>query len=147
MTRLHLAGGKCGRRTTTNNDPLYTILYQFISLLQMNRKTKMATNIDCFVRIAPVTMDVNYGRSLRIISLTYAPRGAKASVQSGIYRIPHTVIYCLFFCQYLYLSSMNSVVVQSTLRVHACRTSPNSLVRLHHIVYTLLAVSHQWVRI
>ena len=48
-------------------------------------------NIDCFVRIAPVTMDVNYGRSLRVTSLTYVPRGAEASVQSGIYRLTHTV--------------------------------------------------------
>ena len=103
-------------------------------------------SIDCFVRIAPVTMDVNYGRSLREISLTYVPRGAEVSVQSGIYRIPYTVICCLLFVN-AYLSSMNSVVVPSTLRAHACRMSSNSLIRLHHIVYTLLAVSHQWVRI
>ena len=100
-------------------------------------------NIDCFVRTAPVTTDVNYGHALRIISLTSVPRGAEASVQSGIYRIPHTIICCLLFVN-VYLCSMNSVVVQSTLRAHACRMSQNSLVREHHIAYSLLTVRHQW---
>ena len=72
-------------------------------------------NIDCFVRTAPVTMDVNYSRLPRVTYLTYVPRGAEASVQSGIYRMPRIVICCLLFVN-AYLSSMNFVVVQSTLR-------------------------------
>ena len=59
-------------------------------------------NIDCFVRIAPVTMDVNYGRSLRVTTyLTSVPHGAEASVQSQIYRIPHTVFLLPLICQCL----------------------------------------------
>ena len=91
-------------------------------------------NIDCFARIAPVAMDVNYGRSLRATPLTYVGllRGAVASLQFGTYRIPHTVICCLFSVNAC-LSSMNFVVVQSALRAHACRMSPSSLLRSHHI--------------
>ena len=100
-------------------------------------------NINCLIRIAPVIMDVNYGRSLRVTSPTSVPCGAEASVQSGIYRIPHTVICCLLFVN-VCLCSMNYAVVQSTLCAHACRMSQNLLTRLHHIVYILLAVSHQW---
>jgi len=102
------------------------------------------SNIDCFIRIVPVIMDANYGRSLRVISLTSVPRGAEASDQSGIYRIQHTVICCLLFAD-VYLCLMNSAVAQLTLRAHACLISQSSLVRLYHMVYTLLAVSHQWV--
>ena len=58
-------------------------------------------NIDCFVRIAPVTMDVNYGRLPRVTYLTYVPRGDEASVQSGIYRMPHTVILLPLICRCL----------------------------------------------
>jgi len=64
--------------------------------------------------------------------------------QFGIYRIPHAFICCLLFVSaYLYLT--NSVAVQSSLRAHAYRTSHNSSVRLHRIVYTLHVVIHQWV--
>jgi hypothetical protein len=102
-------------------------------------------NIDCFVRTAPVIMDVNYGCLTRVTYLTFVRRGAEASVQSGIYRMPRIVICCLLFVN-AYLSLMNFVVVQSTLCAHACRMSPNSLVRSHHMVCTLLAAIHQWVR-
>ena len=61
-------------------------------------------NINCLIFIAPVIMDVNYGRSLRVTSLTSVLRGAEASVQSGNYRIPHTVTL-LFAASYLSLSA------------------------------------------
>jgi len=82
------------------------------------------------------------------------------SVQIGIYRIPQTVLRCLLYVialpvfvalpvfsymslPYLYLT--NSVAVQLTLQAHAHPMSHNSSVRLRRIVYTLLAVIHQWV--
>jgi len=103
-------------------------------------------SINCFIYIVPVTTDVNYGRSPRVISLTSVLRGAAMSVQFGIYRIPHTVICCLLFVSaYLYLT--NLVAAQSTLRTdaYAYRMSHNSSVRLRRIVCTLHAVIHQWV--
>jgi len=58
--------------------------------------------------------------------------------------VPHTVVRCLLFVD-AYLFSMNSAAVQSTLPVHAYRTSQHRLVTLRRIVYTLLVVSHHWV--
>jgi len=82
---------------------------------------------------------------LRVTFRTSVPRGAEASVPFGSY-INHTL---LFLASYLSLPrrtscmhSMNFAAVQSTLRVHVFRTSQNSLVRLHPIISTVLAVSH-----
>jgi len=101
-------------------------------------------NISYFFHIVRVTSDVNYGLSLRVISLTSVRRGAAVTLHFWIYCIPHIVIcYLIFVIAYLYLT--NSVAVQSTLRAHAYRMSHNSSVRLRRIVYTLHTVVHQWV--
>ena len=83
-------------------------------------------NVDCFVRTAPVTMDVNYGRLPRVTYLTYVPRGAEASVQSGIYRMPHTVICCLLFVN-AYLSS-NELCRRSINFARSCVSHESKLI-------------------
>jgi hypothetical protein len=99
-------------------------------------------NINCFIHTVLVTTDANYG-SAWAIPLTSVMRGTILSVQFEIYRIPHSYLLPLI-CQcppvFDELSHRSIDFV-----AYARCTSHNSLVRLRRTVYTLLAVSHQWV--
>ena len=56
------------------------------------------------------------------------------------FTVYHTLLFAASYLPIVnhHLCTMNSVIVQSTLCAHACRMNQNSLVRLHHNVYTFV---------
>ena len=90
---------------------------QCILLLQLK-----TFNLDCFVPIVPATIRiVNYGLSLNIFQ-TSVPRliGRATSVNNII-----GVLFVIYLLANIYLYTMKSATIQSTMRVHACRMSQN----------------------